>query len=336
MMRQLTGAVLSFGAACVSCTYPAPDHRGFFDAAAVAQGVDGARLMPTIEELYFGHLGDPKIDCSAFEAGAGFPACELSHDSAIELVTQRLRAYGYATSVVPLLGEPVTAYNVVGERRGSLLADEVVLVGAHLDAFYGGADDNSSAVAAMLEIARVLSTRPTKRTLRFVGFDLEEYGLRGSQRYVASGAADDVTFALVLETIGYSLQAPDSQTPVPGLPTGNTSGIGDFIAAVGNDQSAEMIQRLTALNHEQGWVKLLSILGSGNGAYPVTGQLMRSDHGPFWTRNIPAMMLCDSANYRNPNYHKPTDTPETLDPPFIAGVTRLAAAIVTLAAEVVP
>jgi Zn-dependent M28 family amino/carboxypeptidase len=292
--------------------------------------------MPTIEELYWGHLGDPKIDCSAFEPTSGFPACELSHDSAIELVTQRLRSYGYETSVVQFQGEPVTAYNVIGERRGSTLPDEVVLIGAHLDAFYGGADDNSSAVAAMLEIARVFSTQPTKRSLRFVGFDLEEYGLRGSQRYVDSGAADDVTFALVLETIGFSSKEPDSQTPVPGLPTGNTSGVGDFIAAVGNDQSAEMIQRLTGLNHEVGWVKLLSLLGSGNGAYPVTGQLMRSDHGPFWTRNIPAMMLCDSANYRNPNYHKSTDTPETLDPTFIAGVTRLAAATVSLAAEVAP
>jgi Zn-dependent M28 family amino/carboxypeptidase len=205
-----------------------------------------------------------------------------------------------------------------------------------MDAFYGGADDNSSGVAVMLEIARVFSSYPTERTLRFVGFDLEEYGLRGSERYVESGAADDVTMAIILETVGYASDGPGSQSPVVGLPSGSDSDIGNFIAAVGNDQSADMVQRLTALNHDAHFVKLKSLLGSGNGAYPLTGQMMRSDHAPFWTHDIPALMLCDSANYRNANYHELTDAPETLNAEFIAGVTRLGTAVVSLAAEGAP
>ena len=50
---------------------------------------------------------------------------------------------------------------------------------------------------------------------------------------------------------------------------------------------------------------------------------LRSDHAPFWREGIPALMWTDTAEFRNPHYHLPTDTPETLDYEFLAGVTRL-------------
>jgi hypothetical protein len=54
--------------------------------------------------------------------------------------------------------------------------------------------------------------------------------------------------------------------------------------------------------------------------------LNRSDHAPFWRAGIPAMMWTDTANFRNPNYHLASDTPDTLDYDFMADVTRLALA----------
>jgi Zn-dependent M28 family amino/carboxypeptidase len=50
----------------------------------------------------------------------------------------------------------------------------------------------------------------------------------------------------------------------------------------------------------------------------VNGLVARSDHFPFWLIGIPALMLTDTANYRNPHYHTPGDTLETLDPVFAA------------------
>ena len=49
----------------------------------------------------------------------------------------------------------------------------------------------------------------------------------------------------------------------------------------------------------------------------------RSDHDPFWRKGIPALMWTDTAEFRNPNYHQPTDIPETLNYGFMAEVTRL-------------
>lgn len=47
--------------------------------------------------------------------------------------------------------------------------------------------------------------------------------------------------------------------------------------------------------------------------------ILRSDHAPFWDKNIPAVFVTDTANFRNPNYHTPQDAAKTLDEPFFAG-----------------
>ena len=55
----------------------------------------------------------------------------------------------------------------------------------------------------------------------------------------------------------------------------------------------------------------------------ISHHLLRSDHAPFWREGIPALMWTDTAEFRDPHYHLPTDTPETLDYEFLARVTRL-------------
>ena len=57
--------------------------------------------------------------------------------------------------------------------------------------------------------------------------------------------------------------------------------------------------------------------------------IFRGDHAPFWMAGIPAIMITDTANFRNPHYHRPTDTADTLDYDFMGDVTR--ALIATLA-----
>ena len=55
---------------------------------------------------------------------------------------------------------------------------------------------------------------------------------------------------------------------------------------------------------------------------PIPPDVFRGDHAPFWAAGIPAVMITDTADFRNSNYHQPTDTPDTIDCSFVAGVTQ--------------
>jgi Zn-dependent M28 family amino/carboxypeptidase len=207
----------------------------------------------------------------------------------------------------------------------------VILVGSHIDAFYGGADDNTSAVAAMLEAARIVRNYSFARTIRFVSFDLEELGSVGSTRYVEAGLADDVTAALVMDMIGYRSFEAGSQKNVMGI---RLPDVGDYLMVIGNKDSEEMTQQITALSNGYSLSKSLGILAPGDGAYFLSQALMRSDHGLMWYKGIPAVFFTDGANFRNPNYHLSSDIPETLDVEFFEGNTKVLTAAIALLAEV--
>jgi Zn-dependent M28 family amino/carboxypeptidase len=69
----------------------------------------------------------------------------------------------------------------------------------------------------------------------------------------------------------------------------------------------------------------LPIIGAVAGFAPIVGQFSRSDHLSFWRAGIPAILITDTADFRNPNYHRPTDTPATLDYPRVAAITTATA-----------
>jgi hypothetical protein len=230
--------------------------------------------------------------------------------------------------------EPHVWRNIIVELRGTELANEILVLGAHFDAVprTPGADDNGTGTAALLEIARVLKDQPRRRTLHLVFFNLEEVGLVGSKRYVAErlpprGAPRKIVGMVSLEMLGYFTDAPDSQqSPIPPVegvfepPT-----VGDGIAVVGLARGRGFSQRLIA---EMGRVEPeLKITAADFLPLPIP-DLMRSDHAPFLTAGIPAVMMTDTANFRNPNYHQPTDTIDTIDPKRYAMVVRAVAGAV--------
>jgi Zn-dependent M28 family amino/carboxypeptidase len=225
------------------------------------------------------------------------------------------------------------AYNVVAEYRGTQYPNSVVLVGCHLDAFYGGADDNTSAVAAMLEIARAARNYSFKYTIRFVAFDLEEFGSIGSTRYVEAGYADDVVSAVVMDLIGYSLDVPGSQKDVMGV---DLPGTGNFICVIGNENSAAVAQQTILFSKNKNISNAVGVVAPGDGTYFLSSAFMRSDHGLLWFRGLPALFFTDGANFRNPHYHKSTDLPETINKEFLIANTRLVAASVAILAEIEP
>lgn len=333
MKLYLIKTVTIFTVFIIACSPNAPVTTGFESAVRVADDVVTSNLMPWIEQLASVRTNDVRVNNNGFPPKNLFPSANLTRDAAVKVVSDAFKSMGFTPDTVVLGEGPHTTYNIVAEWTGTSRSSEVVLVASHLDAFYAGADDNGSAVAAMLEIARAVRNHSFAHTIRFVSFDLEEFGSVGSTRYVEAGYADDVVAAIVMDMIGYASSEPGSQDDVLGVKLPDT---GDFLLVIGNENSAKMTQEMTALGNSMELAKLVGVIAPGDGTYFLSSVFMRSDHGLLWYRGIPALFLTDTASFRNPNYHKPTDTPDTLDPNFLAKNTRAVAAAVALFAEVLP
>lgn len=200
-----------------------------------------------------------------------------------------------------------------------------VLVGAHYDSVAGcpGADDNASAVAAMLECAEVLAPRGDELPLCFVAFNSEEHGRRGSADFVARLPASPlrVRIAHVLEMVGYRDPRPGSQSRPPELPV-RIPRTGDFLAVLANWRSRRAAGRVLRLARGRPELPVLS-LKVYRRVKRMPPVLLRSDHASFWERGIPSLLWTDTAEFRNPHYHLASDTPETLDYTFLHRVTQL-------------
>jgi Zn-dependent M28 family amino/carboxypeptidase len=208
-----------------------------------------------------------------------------------------------------------------------------VLVGAHLDsvALSPGADDNASGVAALVACARALSVHGLP--VAYVGFNGEEEGLLGSTELAAApGVLGGVRAAHVLEMLGYASDEPGSQrAPLP-LPVGMPT-VGNFLGLLSNQRSNRLLDGVMALR--EAYAPTLPIFGlkAHLGVERWLEVLHRSDHSPLWKAGIPAVMWTDTAEFRNPHYHRPSDTPDTLDYGFLRRVTRLLVAAVARQSE---
>lgn len=209
-----------------------------------------------------------------------------------------------------------TVQNLVAEIAGSVRRDEIVVIGAHYDTVYDcpGADDNSSGVAGLLELARLLKGKHLSRTLRLVAFVNEEPPWfmtvnMGSWVYAqqARKLNENIVAAMSIESIGVYADVEGSQK----YPAGFGSlypGKGNFISFIGNVSSRKLVR--SAIRSFRQTTKFPSEGAAVPSAIPGVGW---SDHWSFWQAGYPAIMVTDTAPFRNVNYHLPTDTPETLD-----------------------
>ncbi len=225
--------------------------------------------------------------------------------------------------------------NVVAMTRAALERPSI-LIGAHYDSvsWSPGADDNASAVAALLHGAELLAGHEPELPLCFVAFNREEDFLRGSADFVARylpSSPLEIRLAHVLEMVGYRDARPGSQRKPPGLPI-RVPRTGDFLALLahrGSRREATRVLRLARSYFPDFPVLSLKVYFDLQWLFPV---LLRSDHASFWRRGIPSLLWTDSAEYRNPNYHLPSDRPETLDYAFLRRVTQLLVVTVLSAA----
>jgi Zn-dependent M28 family amino/carboxypeptidase len=197
-----------------------------------------------------------------------------------------------------------------------------ILIGAHYDAVPGtpGADDNATGIAVLLELARMFASVPTKYPLQLVAFDMEEYGLLGSTEYAAKLKQEQQPLRLMisLEMLGYCDPTPGSQS-YPSPLKYFYPNCGDFIALIGNWRT---IRDLISISRSIRKVGVPSQWLPVPNRGLIVRQTRQSDHAPFWDAGYPAMMVTDTAFMRNPNYHKPSDTIDTLDLDFLTGVCQ--------------
>ena len=235
-----------------------------------------------------------------------------------ELLARTFEVFGYAVrSQGPFRNVVALPEESSGEAR------PLVLVSAHYDSvpFCPGADDNASGVAVMLEVARLLAGKGAP--VGFVAFNAEEDGLLGSADFVESGLTQlgrDVSMVHVLEMVGFTGGCAHPQAlPLPWVPRRLRTP--DFIGLLGRDESNRVIDE--ALQCQA--APELRILGAKTywAMHRLFPDLARSDHFPFWQAKLPAVLWTDTANFRNPHYHRRSDTPDTLNYDFMAQVVAV-------------
>ncbi|WP_150462397.1 M20/M25/M40 family metallo-hydrolase [Nesterenkonia ebinurensis] len=256
------------------------------------------------------------------ENGPRHPENPAAVSAAQDYITSTLAGFGYDVARQQYGTEPHQVNYTV--RVGS--TDQPVLdIGAHWDTVPGspGADDNASGAAGLLEIARELAAAEPAQPVRLCFFAEEEAGgLPGSTAHVTTTLerGEAIAAGISLEMIAYT--GEDQQLPPQAGPALAAAGVqvpeaGDFIAVVGDDTAADWVAALLGAAAGESLPALPLVAPAG-----AIGDAGRSDHAAYWQQGLPGIMITDTANFRNPHYHQPSDTLETLDLEFAAQVVQ--------------
>lgn len=245
-------------------------------------------------------------------------------ERAIALVKARLAASGRPVRVESFPSGDSEAHNLVLDLPGR--TRDLIVVGAHYDTARGapGANDNGSGVAALCALAQRFTARKTECSLRFVAFANEEpprfrTDLMGSRVHAhrASERGETIVAMLALETLGcYSDVEGSQHYPIRLLSLAYPSR-GDFVAFVGDLGSRALVRDCVRAFRDD------ARFPSEGAALPawVPG-VDWSDHASFAAHGVPAVMVTDTAVFRDPHYHRATDTPEKLDYERLARVVE--------------
>lgn len=239
---------------------------------------------------------------------------ENSLREAMEYIDSELRSYGYEVwhQTYPCYGQNVSNLSV--EKSGTKKGD-LIVIGAHYDTVPGtpGADDNASAVAGLLELARLFQMIQPPKTLRFVAFVNEEppcfgFSNMGSMVYANYLKEHKIPLEVMisLEMIGYFREERIQRFPLPGMELFYPKA-GNFIGVVGNIPSHRYIRLL------KNGIRKYSLIDARSLTAPeFFGGINLSDNYSFWRHGYRAVMVTDTSFFRNPNYHQETDTIDTL------------------------
>jgi len=314
MRAEITGigAVLFIVSLCVFSAAETSDHRASYketifietDKRDMLKKDIQKNLQMTVEKLA-GEIGER----SYLNSGA------LS--DTIDYISSEFKKYGYEPKEQAYEAQGRTYKNIYIEKKGSTSPDSVFIVGAHYDTVSTtpGADDNASGVAGLLELARLLADKPLDRTVQFVAFALEEPPFfrteqMGSFVYAKNlkEKTIDVKGMICLESIGYFTDDRGSQMFPLAFFRFLYPSTGDFIIFASNLQSKGFLNRLKNSFH-----KGTSLPAERISTFAIIPGVDFSDHRSFWKFGYDAVMITDTAFYRNPQYHGAGDVPGILD-----------------------
>jgi Zn-dependent M28 family amino/carboxypeptidase len=194
---------------------------------------------------------------------------------------------------------------------------ERIVVGAHYDSAgpLPAADDNASGVAGLIELAYLLGEHPPAIRVELVAYTLEEppyfhTAAMGSAHHAQGlkAAGVKVRMMLSLEMIGYFSDASGSQLFPSALLRAFYPSTGNFISIVGSMTQGFQVRRVKAAMRSAAPLRVYSI----NAPSLIPG-VDFSDHLNYWNAGYPALMITDTAFYRNTAYHTPQDTPDRLN-----------------------
>jgi len=247
-----------------------------------------------------------------------------------DYIFSSFKSSGYDCSYQSFRAGNFTARNVIAEKTGQIHPHKILVIGAHYDTVEAspGADDNASGVAVLIELSRLLSDVNLDYTIQFVAFTLEEppfftTALMGSKIFVKelkkslSGNDTEIIGMICLESVGYYSKEKNSQQfPLPFLKHFYPD-TGNFITVVSNIRSVRFSRKISGPLKKHSRLPVENFIGPS----VVTG-VDWSDHASFWEAGIPAVMLTDTALFRNPNYHDTSDTLEKLDYAAMEGLAQ--------------
>ena len=249
------------------------------------------------------------------------PARDYLHPEALErsalYIAGQFRQAGWETSSQPFTVAGRTYRNIIA--RSGAADRERIVIGAHYDVCgpQPGADDNASGVAGLLELARLVNEQKPQlqHSLELVAYCLEEPPFfktenMGSFIHVRSLRRENakVKLMICLEMIGYFSEQPGSQALPFLLLKPFYPSRGNFIAVVGRLADWGLVRRVKKLLNAGSQIDVRSI----NAPAQLPG-IDFSDHLNYWRYDIPAVMITDTAFFRNPHYHEKSDTLQTLD-----------------------
>jgi Predicted aminopeptidases len=242
-------------------------------------------------------------------------------------IEEKFKEYGYLIDIDEFSYQGKIYKNIIATLKGIDSSKEWLLIGAHYDSAMGspGADDNASGVGVMLEVARIIRELTLAEKIKFVAFTLEEpqaFDLKfiiGSSHFVKKFKKFGYKYkAIILESVGYFSDKKGSQK-LPAFVKGPE--VGDFLGVVGNRKSKELLELFEESKKYIPELKLITYKAPLNGLIAIETRF--SDHAPFWDAGYEAVMLTDTAMFRNPYYHTSQDSPDKINFSFMADVTRV-------------
>ena len=247
-----------------------------------------------------------------------------SLDEACTYISGEFSRHGYKPVEQKWEAEGNEYKNIIASFREE--KEQRLIVGAHYDVAgdQEGADDNASAVAGLLETARLISENQPEMDygIDFVAYNLEEAPFFATEKmgsFIHAKSLNEsgvnVLGMICYEMIGYFSDEPDSQK----FPSDKVAKLypntGNFIVVVGIEKCREFNARVHDLMKDSAKVAVERI------DFPDSSELAaRSDQRNYWTFGYDALMINDTSFMRNPNYHQLSDTIDTLDFDKMTGV----------------